>query len=65
MTSNIRELDKESPKYAIEKSKIERLERICSRFGRTLRVFCLSEFYKSGAMLSCLTMHIRQPTESS
>jgi N-dimethylarginine dimethylaminohydrolase len=47
--SNIVELGKESEFYSIEKSKIERLEAICSRFCRTLRVFCISEFYKSGA----------------
>lgn len=58
--STIMELGKESPKYPIEKSKTERLETICSRFGLTLRVFCMSEFYKSGAMLSCLIMHIKQ-----
>ena len=59
--SNIVELSKESPKYRMEKSKIEQLETICSRFGRTLRIFCMSEFYKSGALLSCLIMHLRHP----
>ena len=63
--SNIMELGKESPKYPIEKSKIDRLETICSRFGRTLRVFCMSEFYKSGALLSCLIMHIKQNADST
>jgi N-dimethylarginine dimethylaminohydrolase len=63
--SAIMELGKESPKYPIEKSKIERLESICSRFGRTLRIFCMSEFYKSGAMLSCLIMHIKQLTDGT
>lgn len=61
--SPIIELSKENPSYLIEKAKIERLETICSRFDRTLRLFCMSEFYKSGALLSCLTMHIRQPSE--
>lgn len=63
--SPIFELGKDHHSYSIEKAKIERLEEICSRFSRTLRVFCMSEFYKSGALLSCLTMHIRQPTEST
>ena len=63
--SNIMELDKEHPKYPIEKSKIDHLETICSRFGRTLRVFCMSEFYKSGALLSCLIMHIKQNADST
>ena len=56
--SPILELGKEDHSYSNEKAKIERLEEICSRFGRTLRVFCMSEFYKSGALLSCLLMHI-------
>ena len=38
---------------------------ICSRFGLTLRVFCMSEFYKSGALLSCLVMHIKQTTDGA
>jgi len=63
--SAIIELGKESHSYSIEKSKIERLENICSRFGRTLRVFCMSEFYKSGALLSCLIMHIKQLTDGT
>lgn len=63
--SPIVELGKESPSYSIEKAKIERLENICSRFGRTLHVFCMSEFYKSGALLSCLIMHIKQLTDGT
>ena len=42
------------------KSKIERLEEIGARFGRALRLFCMSEFYKSGALLSCLIMHVNR-----
>jgi N-dimethylarginine dimethylaminohydrolase len=61
--SDIVELGKTSEFYSVEKSKIERLETICSRFGRTLHVFCMSEFYKSGAQLSCLMMHVRTPTD--
>ena len=63
--SDLVELGKESHYYPIEKAKIERLENICSRFGLTLRVFCMSEFYKSGAQLSCLIMHIRQATDDT
>jgi arginine dihydrolase len=58
-------LGKEHPSYPIEKSKIERLETICSRFGCALRVFCMSEFYKSGALLSCLIMHIKQTADGA
>jgi hypothetical protein len=57
------ELGADSHSYSIEKAKIKLLEDVCSRFGRTLRVFCMSEFYKSGALLSCLIMHIRQLTD--
>ncbi len=58
--SPIAQLTKQSPSYSVEKSKIEYLERLCLQFGRELHVFCMSEFYKSGAMLSCLIMHINQ-----
>jgi N-dimethylarginine dimethylaminohydrolase len=58
-------LCKGSEAYEAEKSKIERLEEIGARFGRALRLFCMSEFYKSGALLSCLVMHIRQMTDAS
>ena len=63
--SPIVELGKESPSYSIEKAKIEGLEAICSRFGLALRAFCMSEFYKSGALLSCLVMHIKQTTNGA
>ena len=63
--SDIVELTRKSDSYPTEKTKIERLENICSRFGRTLRVFCMSEFYKSGAQLSCLIMHIKQLTDGA
>ena len=43
----------------IERSKIDLLEGICFRFNRTLRVFSMPEFYKSGAQLSCLIMPLR------
>ena len=56
---------KEIPSYPIEKSKIERLETICSRFGRRCAWFCMSEFYKSGALLSCLILHIKQLTDAT
>src|SRR5262245_10841264 len=60
--SNISELKSGGENYRIEKTKIERLESLCSRFGRRLSIFCMSEFYKSGALLSCLIMNIRQAT---
>lgn len=63
--SAIAEIGKESHAYSVEKTKIKCLENICSRFGLTLRVFCMSEFYKSGALLSCLIMHIKQLTDGT
>jgi N-dimethylarginine dimethylaminohydrolase len=57
--SDIRLLDKSNEYYPAERSKIDLLESICLRFDRTLRVFSMSEFYKSGALLSCLIMPIR------
>jgi arginine dihydrolase len=59
----IAELGRASECYRIEKAKIEFLEKICSRFGLALQLFCMTEFYKSGALLSCLIMHIRQLTD--
>jgi N-dimethylarginine dimethylaminohydrolase len=58
--SPIDELSKGCPSYLIEKTKLKRLERICSRFGHSLHFFCMSEFYKSGALLSCLIMHVNR-----
>lgn len=58
--SPIAHLTKQSPNYSVEKSKIEYLEKLCLRAGLELRIFCMSEFYKSGALLSCLIMHINQ-----
>jgi N-dimethylarginine dimethylaminohydrolase len=63
--SPVATLRRGSESYAVEKSKIERLEEIGARFGRAVRLFCMSEFYKSGALLSCLVMHIRQVTDVS
>ena len=61
--SDIHELDAGSAWYPGEKAKIEKLERLCARFGLGIRVFCMSEFYKSGALLSCLIMHVTRAGE--
>ena len=52
-------MDRDNEWYPVEKSKIDLLEGICLRFNRTLRVFPMPEFYKSGAPLSCLIMPLR------
>ena len=58
--SEIHELSRDNDLYELEKTKIERLEQICAKFSRSCHVFCMSEFYKSGALLSCLVLPIRQ-----
>ena len=42
------------------KSKIEVLEKICSNEGMEPIIFNLSEYMKSGAMLSCCIMHLNR-----
>jgi N-dimethylarginine dimethylaminohydrolase len=46
--------------YEYEKAKIAALERICASRGFEPVLFDLSEFYKSGALLSCLIMHLNR-----
>jgi hypothetical protein len=41
-----------------EKHKIESLEKICFNEGLEPVFFNLSEYMKSGAMLSCMMMHL-------
>jgi N-dimethylarginine dimethylaminohydrolase len=52
--SNISELKKSHEYYEGEKHKIETLEKICSNAGMEPVIFNLSEYMKSGAMLSCM-----------
>lgn len=58
--SNIAELKKNSEYYDYEKNKIATLEKICSERGMEPVIFNLSEFTKSGALLSCLIMHLNR-----
>jgi N-dimethylarginine dimethylaminohydrolase len=58
--SNLAELSSSHEDYAYEKHKVERLGEICSGLGLTPRFFNLSEFLKSGAMLSCMVMHLNR-----
>lgn len=44
--------------YAGEKHKITSLERICANEGMEPVIFNMSEYMKSGAMLSCCVMHL-------
>lgn len=58
--SNISELKKTDVLYAPEKRKIQTLEKICSDEGMEPVLFNISEFMKSGAMLSCLSMALNK-----
>ena len=58
--SNISELKKNTELYDYEKHKIETLEKICSNKGMEPIIFNLSEYMKSGAMLSCCVMHLNR-----
>lgn len=58
--SNISELKKNNEYYEYEKNKIATLEKICSDRGMEPVVFNLSEYMKSGAMLSCCVMHLNR-----
>ena len=58
--SNISELKKTHEYYDHEKNKINTLEKICSDRGMEPVIFNLSEYMKSGAMLSCCVMHLNR-----
>jgi N-dimethylarginine dimethylaminohydrolase len=62
--SNISELKKSHEYYEGEKHKIESLEKICSDAGMEPVIFNLSEYMKSGAMLSCMMMHLNRVDHS-
>jgi N-dimethylarginine dimethylaminohydrolase len=56
--SNITELKKTDELYQLEAAKIATLEKICSNEGMEPIIFNISEFMKSGALLSCCVMHL-------
>jgi|TARA_R110000787_G_scaffold156435_1_gene270317 N-dimethylarginine dimethylaminohydrolase len=56
--SNISELTRADENYEAEKHKINSLEKICFNEGLEPVFFNISEFMKSGAMLSCMLMHL-------
>ena len=58
--SNISEMKKSHEYYESEKHKLETLEKICSNAGMEPVIFNLSEYMKSGAMLSCMIMHLNR-----
>jgi N-dimethylarginine dimethylaminohydrolase len=58
--SNISELKKSHEYYEGEVNKLKTLEKICSDAGMEPVIFNLSEYMKSGAMLSCMVMHLNR-----
>ena len=58
--SNISEMKKTDQYYEGEVHKLKTLEKICSDAGMEPVVFNLSEYMKSGAMLSCMVMHLNR-----
>lgn len=56
--SHIEDLKQSDALYQIEHNKIAKLNQICAQYGFEPVIFNLSEFYKSGAMLSCMVMHL-------
>ena len=58
--SNISEMKKTHEYYEAEKHKIESLEKICSDAGMEPVIFNLSEYMKSGALLSCMVIHLNR-----
>ena len=56
--SNLEELAATHPDYGYERRKVKTLEEICAKRRLEPVFFNLSEFMKSGAMLSCMVMHL-------
>lgn len=50
-----------SPARQAEIHKNNQLEKICGRLGLQVRYFALDEFFKGGAALSCMIMHLNRP----
>lgn len=57
-STHIHTMHEGHPELADEKAKLEQLERICGRLGLKPVYFTLTEFLKSGALLSCMIMHL-------
>ncbi|RUS95291.1 hypothetical protein DSM106972_090670 [Dulcicalothrix desertica PCC 7102] len=58
--SHIQDLSPSHEDYEYEKNKIESVSSLCSSLGMEPVFFNLSEFCKSGALLSCLVMHLNR-----
>jgi hypothetical protein len=58
--SNILEMKSSDPYYDEEKHKNRTLEDIAVKYGFELSLFNLSEYFKSGALLSCMVLHLNR-----
>lgn len=58
--SDLEDLDKKSDDYKVEFEKVKSLEKICCDLGMEPVFFNISEFYKSGAALSCCVLHLNR-----
>jgi N-dimethylarginine dimethylaminohydrolase len=58
--SNLSELKQTDKYYQEEKAKVESMNAVCASLDMEPVFFNLSEFYKSGALLSCLVMHLNR-----
>ncbi|NHB87846.1 amidinotransferase [Photorhabdus tasmaniensis] len=59
-SSNINNLKVGTEDYINEMNKNHELEKICSKLALTPKLFNLSEYMKSGALLSCMVMHLNR-----
>jgi len=58
--SNIHEMKTTTQYYPEELHKNRTLEDIAAKYGFELSLFNLSEYFKSGALLSCMVMHLNR-----
>jgi len=58
--SHIHELKAGTEQYTLEMQKNRRLEDIASNLALEVCYFNLSEYHKSGALLSCMVMHLNR-----
>jgi len=59
-SSHIHELKAGTEDYAMEIAKNRRLEDIAAEMAFDVNYFNLSEYHKSGALLSCMVMHLNR-----
>jgi hypothetical protein len=59
-SSHIHDLKAGTEDYKFELQKNRKLEDICSNLAMEVAYFNLSEFHKSGALLSCMVMHLNR-----